>query len=128
AGLMERHGTLPPASAMTLPAALLRVRRWIGAVVREWPVYLRGLAAADSRYLVLHNRAERLLPGPGGVGWRCDWQWTSDLHAPKVLPGLGRALLRRSLADHPITSAVAPRDPAAMQPQISFIIGHRGAA
>jgi hypothetical protein len=121
---MENH---TPAAAMQMPAALLQTRRWLGAAVREWPLYLRGLAAGDSRYLSLHNRSEKLESGPGGVGWRCDWQWTSDLHAPKLLPGLGRALLRRSLADHPIAAAEAPATVASAQPEISFIIGHRGA-
>lgn len=60
-----------------------------------------------------------------GVGYRCDWQWTSDLHAPKIFTDLGLRLARRAFADHPVCRAnSAAGDGQAAT--VSFIIGHRG--
>ncbi|MGD9583398.1 MAG: glycosyltransferase family 2 protein [Lysobacterales bacterium] len=50
------------------------------------------------------------------------------MHAPKVMPVLGSALMRRALADHAIRHAASPCAPGDQEPQISFIIGHRGEA
>jgi hypothetical protein len=75
--------------------------------------------------LGLHNRQERLEAAPDGSGFDCQWQWTSDLHAPKVLPSLGRRLSMRAFADHPVVRASLP-ETATERPAVSFIIGHRG--
>lgn len=98
-----------------------------GALLIDLPRYLPALTTGDPGYLALCNRAERLEPAPEGSGYRCLWQWTSDLHAPKVLPFLGRRLMRRALADHPIRRLQQPEF-ISEQPEISFIIGHRGMA
>jgi len=74
----------------------------------------------------LCNRNESLAPAADGTGFKCDWQWTSELDAPRFLPSLGTALMRRALRDHPIHRAAAPAPSA--HPQASFVIGHRGLA
>ena len=102
-----------------------KARRYAGVVLKELGVYAVWLSGGTWR--ATRNRTERLEPAPDGSGFRCDWQWTSDLHAPKVIPALGRWLMRRALADHPIVLANTTPT-AAGQPQISFIIGHRGMA
>ena len=112
---------------MTGGGRIVHARRWLGVVAREWPAYRDALARPDRSYLTLHNRGEALEAAPDGSGYRCAWQWTSDLHAPKFLPSLGRDLLRRSLADHPIATVDAPAARDA-QPEITFVIGHRGEA
>ena len=106
-------------------AALGSVRGLIGAVVKDWARYRRALNAPGSQYLSLCNRNERLDLPPDGCGVRCDWQWTSDLHAPKQLPSLGLGLLRRSLGEHPIQRRAEPSSPS-RTPDITFLIGHRG--
>jgi len=105
--------------------AVSRLRPWLGVVFRELPRYTLALSGKDDRYLALCNRGERLQPAPSGPGFRCDWQWTSDLHAPKQIPSLGRRLMARALADHPIRCEAAPLS-ASEQPTVSFVIGHRG--
>lgn len=101
------------------------MRQWAGVVVKDLPRYLRLLSPRDSpAYLQVRNRDERLIPAPEGPGFRCDWRWSSELHAPKFLPALGRWLMARSLRDHPIEMAVT--SPWAEAPDVSFIIGHRG--
>lgn len=101
------------------------IRNLAGVLLKDRRRYARALAANDDSYLALCNRTERLQAGPDGVGYRCEWQWTSDLHAPKFMPILGRRLMQRALADHPIRRAPNPeRMPG--NPDVSFIIGHRG--
>jgi hypothetical protein len=106
---------------------LRRAREFTGVVLKDLWRYHRRLRANDSSYLAICNRSESLAASPDGTGFRCEWQWTSDLHAAKVLPHLGLALMRRALGQHPIElEAVAPRGDGA--PDVSFIIGHRGEA
>lgn len=107
-----------------------RFRSLLGVVAREPTAYFRWMLSAGNDYLQVRNRAERLEPAPDGTGFRCLWQWTSDLHAPKVIPALGRWLMRRALADHPVVLAVAGSAPGVQstESQLTFIIGHRGMA
>ena len=65
------------------------MRALLGVLLKDLPRYLPALAGSDAGYLTLCNRLERLELAPDGSGYRCDWRWTSDLHAPKVLPVLG---------------------------------------
>lgn len=101
------------------------LRSLLGVLGKEWIGYERALRSRDRSYLSLRNRTERLESAPTGEGYRCDWQWCSDLHAPKIMPSLGLRLLKRALADHPIESAAQLRQ-SVVSPDITFIIGHRG--
>ncbi|MBI1284708.1 MAG: hypothetical protein GC183_10275 [Thiobacillus sp.] len=103
------------------------MRRLLGVLLKDLPRYLPALMNGHDRYLTLRNRAEQFETAPDGSGYRCDWQWTSDLHAPKVLPFLGRLLMQRALDDHPIRRLSQPEFNSG-QPAVSFIIGHRGMA
>jgi len=106
------------------------VKLWLGVLVKDLPIYLPALMASRLAYLTLRNRFERLESAPDHSGYRCLWQWTSDLHAPKIIPALGRWLMRRALADHPVALAEESAAPGAqcVDPQMTFIIGHRGMA
>lgn len=100
-------------------------RNFLGVALKDWARYRRALKKPDASYLALCNRHERLTTAPEGSGFKCEWQWTSALAAPKYLPSLGTSLLRRALLDHPIRRAAAPQSRA--KPEATFIIGHRGA-
>lgn len=102
-------------------------RTWLGVLLKDLPRYLPALMRQGGDYLALCNRNERLQAAPDGRGYRCDWCWTSDLHAPKVMPWLGHRLLRLSLRDHAIRPQVETATTDTV-PQVSFIIGHRGDA
>ena len=104
-----------------------RVRALIGVIVIDLPVYVSRLLARSNAYLSVCNRAERLESAPDSSGYSCDWRWTSELHAPKYIPKLGRWLMRRALTDHPISSTDST-DVDSDKPQVTFIIGHRGMA
>lgn len=103
------------------------MKQLISVIVKDLPRYLPALLNNDAQYLGLCNRSERLEPAPDNSGYCCNWQWTSDLHAPKILPLLGRWLMKRALADHPIRRLPQPENHSD-QPEVSFIIGHRGMA
>jgi N-terminal domain of galactosyltransferase len=111
--------------ADTAMRALQRGRNLAGVLLKDWWRYRRALRARDAAYLSICNRNERLERAPGGHGYRCDWQWTSDLHATKYLPTLGVNLMKRALADHPLRCATRPARLNGI-PEVSFIIGHRG--
>lgn len=104
---------------------LQKARGLLGVILRDLPRYLPRLHPRSQRYLGICNRGERLIAAPDGSGYRCDWQWTSDLRAPLQLPALGRRLMQRALADHPIRLTAQP-DAMPAVPEVSFIIGHRG--
>jgi hypothetical protein len=104
------------------------LKKLAGVLVKDMPLYVPALLRGKAEYLAIRNRAERLAPAPDGSGYRCDWQWTTELHAPKVIPRFGRHLMRRALADHPIGHADAPSNAQAGEPAVSFLIGHRGTA
>jgi len=105
----------------------------LGAIAYDMPRFARALRSsrangADATQWVSYcNRNERLTVGPGGLGAACDWQWTSDLHIAKVFPALGLRLMKRALADWPITLQPEPGMQTA-SPDVSYIIGHRGQA
>ncbi len=102
-------------------------RKLLSVLLKDWRRYRRALTGRGSSYLELCNRYEHLEAAPDGKGYRCDWRWTSDLHAPKLLPALGLRLMKRALADHPIRRAPAPEN-STQPPHVSFVIGHRGLA
>jgi len=106
---------------------LAYLRKLTGVFIKDMLRYQRSLGKANGSYLTLCNRNELLEPAPDGSGYRCDWQWASDLHAPKVLPVLGRWLMKRALADHPIRRLPQPEQRSG-NPEVSFTIGHRSMA
>lgn len=100
-------------------------RSWLGVMIMDLPRYSLALWGWGERYLSLCNRRERLDPAPDQSGYRCCWKWTSEMHAPMLMPMLARKLMSRALRDHPIQLRDAPVRQSAT-PQVSFIIGHRG--
>lgn len=106
---------------------LFHTRNLLGILIKDWLRYHRALNGRNGNYLQLCNRNEQLEAAPDGIGYLCNWKWTSDLHAPKVLSSLGLRLMVKALTEHPIDRAAAPSIPAP-KPDVSFVIGHRGLA
>jgi hypothetical protein len=96
-----------------------RLRRTAGALLYDWPSFERRLQTSWPR---IHNRHEAIDVRDGGV--RCEWQFTSDLHLPKIFPGTGRRLMRRAFSDWPVAFRDAPSGDT--PPLVTFVIGHRG--
>lgn len=98
------------------------LKQIVGSSLLDVPLFAWRLR---SSWLHIRNRKERLTASADGRGVACNWQWTSDLHAPKVFPSLGVRLLARCMDDWPIVFAPVPRE-SGSEVQVSFIIGHRG--
>ena len=98
----------------------MSLRRQLGALVHDWPRFLRHIAGDWRR---IHNRDEEIVTDGRGV--LCRWEYGSDLHLPRIQPWTGGWLLRRALADHPVRLSDAPPI-VADRPAVSFVIGHRG--
>lgn len=107
------------------------LRRYVGICLYDLPVImLPALKSSNMEsgllpWTWLHNRGENLVRNRGGKGVRCDWEGGSDLYLPKVLPACGRWLYRRALQDFPVRFSDMYKDER-KQPDVSFIIGHRG--
>jgi GT2 family glycosyltransferase len=102
------------------------LRQKLGVIVKDWPRFewnLRG----RGHWSLVRNRDEALSAGPSREGVRCCWRWTSDLHACKVFPSLGARLMKKAIADWPISFSDEPAAES-LSPEVSFIIGHRGLA
>ena len=100
----------------------------VNAWIRDVPRFRRALRRPGDEYLRLCNRGEQLEATPEASGFRCLWQWTSELRPARILPSLGLDLMRRALDENPIDFAESPTSAAGIAPQVSFLIGHRGAA
>ena len=109
---------------------LRRLHDLPGVLVRDLPRYRAALSATSKdagAWASLCNRNETLLQVEGSRGYQCQWQWGSELHAPLVLPSLGRKLMQTALHEWPIR--FADRQPVFEgQPRISFVIAHSGEA
>jgi hypothetical protein len=101
-------------------------RTFLGVLLKDLPRYAFALRREGQAHLTVRNRSEKLESAPDSSGFRCVWNWTSELHAPKVIPLLGKHLMRRALAEHRIVRAEAPAGGSLDMPQVSFLIGHRG--
>ena len=102
------------------------IKEWIGVLLIDFPRYIYLTTNNKLGWTKLCNRAERVSECPNGVGVLCNWKWSSNLHAPSILPLLGKLLMRRALSSFPIKLSDTSPERNAGNPDVSFIIGHRG--
>lgn len=120
------------------------MRAIAGTVLHDWPRFL-ACCSTSGGWGRMGNRDDRLSHAPDGIGVRCDWEYTRQLHLCDVFPSTGRWLMRQALRQWPLRlrecpaspqpSAAIPRPSAGPEPrtvdrppQVSFLIGHRGLA
>ena len=122
----------------------MSVRQYVGAVVYDvLPFLARTLRSPGNRRRPRwgwnRNRRDRVTSGPSGEGYCCHWEHTRDLHVARMFPALGTLLLKRMLSDWPIEFMDGPVQKSGFsekpgffghlfQPEVSFVIGHRGTA
>lgn len=99
------------------------LRQQLGAVVYDVPRLVRSLRGG--RWLDMRNRSERVTTDERGV--RCDWEFTSEIHVANVFPSAGARLMGSAFSQWPVAMRDEPSD-AAVQPDVTFVIGHRGLA
>lgn len=118
-----------PAAACSGIFGPMSLRLRAGALLYDWPRFelaMRGIgpyARLAHPWVAIRNRNERLTLD--GRGARCEWEFTSDLHIARVFPSAGARLMACALRDFPIR-LTNESPPATEQPEVSFIIGHRG--
>jgi hypothetical protein len=106
-----------------LPASF---RERVGAVIYDLPRFVWSMRPSPrNAWIYFCNRDEKLLCA-NEKGVACGWRWTSDLHLAKVYPSLGRHVMKRALREWPIELGRASSG-LSDSPEVSFIIGHRGA-
>ncbi|MFP5247928.1 MAG: glycosyltransferase family 2 protein [Thermoanaerobaculia bacterium] len=97
----------------------MSLRQRLGALAYDWPRFLRHIGGD---WTLLRNRNETITSDGRGV--RCEWLYSSDLHIAKVYPFTAQWLMRRALKQWPIAYRDAPA--STENPEVSFLIGHRG--
>ncbi len=105
-------------------------RQQVGTLLLDRPIFGWPLGADSllrQRWISFHNRRERLSRNPTGQGYDCDWEWTSDLTIASVFPRAGRSLLRIAFAEWPLGRLPSSQVPSGANPDVTFIVGHRGA-
>lgn len=107
------------------------LKQKVGAAVIDWPRFEWHVRGVDlpgfptAHWTRVGNRRERLETGPDGKGVERAGRWTSRLHVVQVFPALGARLMRVALDEWPIEPARRPAR-ATDEPEVSFVIGHRG--
>ncbi len=108
------------------------LRQRLGALLLDLPGYLWNifrvqLPRTHPTWVYIRNRNESLITSGQGVGVKCDWQWTSELHLANVFPMFGKWLCRRTLRDFPIILSESPHANGIREKaEVCFAIGHRG--
>src|SRR3954462_1250108 len=97
------------------------LRQFLGAMVYDSLSFERRIRG---RWELIHNRNETITIDPSGQGVRCEWQWTSLVDYCRFVPFADVRLLRAAIRRWPITLADAPAP--TLEPQVTFLIGHRG--
>ncbi|MCA9033110.1 MAG: hypothetical protein KDA66_19985, partial [Planctomycetaceae bacterium] len=105
------------------------LKEYLGVVLKDRARYYRALgdewdAQGNPPWVHLCNRAERFIANPNGPGVRCDFPFSSKLHALPFLSGFDGRLLKRVLADWPMR--FSPTRQETGEPVISFLFAHRG--
>jgi len=97
------------------------LRQFLGALAYD---SRRFEKAVRGRWELIHNRNETITVNPDGPGVRCEWQWGSPVDYCRFVPRADVRLLRAALRTWPIGFADSASKNA--QPEITFLIGHRG--
>ncbi|MFN9644468.1 MAG: glycosyltransferase family 2 protein [Cyanobacteriota bacterium] len=102
----------------------MNLRELAGVILKDCYRYQSFIGRYDDSYLRITNRLERIEKGPRDLGYVCLWPHTSKLHAPRVIPELGKKLLTRCVDDN--CFQMNEQRSLGSDIQISVLIGHRG--
>ena len=105
------------------------IRQKLGAFLLDLPryIYLALISKLLGRNYLLRfkNRRDDISIVREHEGVACHWQWTSDLHLPRVIPLAGQHLFRSCMHYAPIRLDNSGKA-ISNEPKLSFVIGHRG--
>lgn len=105
-------------------------RKILGAIILDVPRYCWHLGPQNvirHSWVKVRNRHDHLLITNNPVGVNVDQKWSSNLYLPMIFPIFGKILFKKATDSHPIkfepTYTLKHK-----QPDVTFIIGHRGSA
>ena len=75
----------------------------------------------------MRNRNDRLVESSDGIGMRCDWEYSRSLHFCDVFPFASESFLRKACRQWPVFLSPEQQAQKGIKPNVSFVIGHRGA-
>ena len=99
------------------------LRQRAGALLLDVPRIVPKLLSRHG-WAGVRNRRDSLALSPDAIAFACEAEWSSRIHACEVFPPLGTWLMRRALEQWPVS--LQWTEQAAADPQISFVIPHRG--
>jgi len=102
------------------------LRQLAGVLFKDLFRYLSAINKDSDEWLMISNRNDRLISSPNIKGIQCDWRYTSMLHAPQIMPFLGKRLMQRAILDYPILLCEERKKTKHFPPDASIIIGHKG--
>ncbi len=110
---------------------IYHVKQYIGVCLFDVPRYLLWtLFSGREGWIRVRNRDEVVALESGRTGVRCPWQYSSALHAPRLVPWLGLLVYRRALWAHPIRLVESEFGnqwfSPCSRPDVSFVLGHHG--
>lgn len=108
------------------------IKEIAGVALKDTAQYLPALYGTqnlrtkngDPLWTHLRNRKERLIINPDGPGVKCNWKWSSPLHAPQVIKPWGKKLFQRAFEDWPVVFRDLSK--TSQSPDISVIFAHAG--
>ena len=101
-----------------------RLRQLMGVALFDLPRFMRHVWRRGG-WVNITNRKERVTVPEAGCGLAIDSPWSSDLHACRVVPWLGKAVMRAALRQWPVQFATQAARSGPVD--LSFVIPHRGA-
>lgn len=109
---------------------LSRVKRLAGSLALDeprlaWPLLVPG--GAKRRWCTFRNRGDTIVANPEGEGFALADEWTSDLTLAATFRWAAKRLLRAALVNWPIDLADSRASEPGGDPEVSFVVGHRGA-
>ncbi len=108
------------------------LKQRLGAILFDAPRYTYLLTRkrflnGGPAWMQVRNRDQKLHLSENPFGVKCDWLWTSDLYLPKIFPSFSNKLFSKAINTYPFD--INPNNtPDHIEPEVSFIIGHRGTA
>jgi len=106
------------------------LRRKLGVAVFDIPRWIYHLFIGRSKHrsswIYICNRDEKLTNNKESYGVKCLWELTSDLYLPSIYPRFGGLLFNKAIREYSFNFQKEPDTSNPSQPDVSFIIGHRG--
>jgi len=114
-----RYGSPEGSSGIDLIPRKYTLRQIGGCLVHDVPRIL-----FSKHWMYARNRGNRLVLSAEGVDTRPLGNWSEDLYAPKVFPGIGKMLMKRALREWPVR--FTKQLVCSKEPLVTFVIPFRG--